>query len=170
MNRKPHSPEFKEQALRKVRERGSRTQQSVADELNICFSTLKGWLQGSTKTAKGLPGDVAVALSAQGQGIGLGLLRGAIRRTFLISEQADIRAMLTNPIDDSAVRFYKRFGFVASPAGEQQLLLLLRCKALGGWVSPRGCCAKGPKLWSASPSQVKRSATRRHDRGLGATP
>jgi transposase-like protein len=55
MNRKPHSPEFKEQALRKLRERGNRTQQSVADELNICLSTLKGWLQGSKKMARGLP-------------------------------------------------------------------------------------------------------------------
>ena len=67
MNQKPHSPEFKEQALRKLRERGARTQQSVADELNICLSTLKGWLQGSTKMArvlphgaKPLPGDVPV--------------------------------------------------------------------------------------------------------------
>jgi transposase-like protein len=55
MNQKPHSPEFKEQALRKLRERGNRTQQSVADELNICLSTLKGWLQGSKKMARGLP-------------------------------------------------------------------------------------------------------------------
>ena len=55
MNLKQHSPEFKEQALRKLRERGSRTQQSVADELNICLSTLKGWLQGSKKVARGLP-------------------------------------------------------------------------------------------------------------------
>jgi transposase-like protein len=55
MNQKPHSPEFKEQALRKLRERGNRTQQSVANELNICLSTLKGWLQGSKKTLRGLP-------------------------------------------------------------------------------------------------------------------
>ena len=54
MNRNPHSPEFKEQALRKLRERGNRTQQSVADEINICLSTLKGWLQGSKKMARGL--------------------------------------------------------------------------------------------------------------------
>ena len=67
MNRKLHSPEFKEQALRKLRERGIRTQQSVADELNICLSTLKGWLQGSAKIARVLPhgakplaGDVPV--------------------------------------------------------------------------------------------------------------
>ena len=55
MNRTPQSREFKEQALRKLRERGNRTQQSVADELNICLSTLKGWLQGSTKAPRGLP-------------------------------------------------------------------------------------------------------------------
>ena len=53
MNRNLHSPEFKEQALRKLRERGNRTQQSVADEINICLSTLKGWLQGSKKMARG---------------------------------------------------------------------------------------------------------------------
>src|SRR4030042_3177183 len=69
---------------------------------------------------------LAVSTAAQGQGIGLGLLRDAIRRTMLISERAGIRAMLTHPIDDEAVRFYTRFGFVASPAGDQQLLLLLK--------------------------------------------
>ncbi len=69
---------------------------------------------------------LAVSIAAQGQGIGLGLLRDAIRRTFLISEHAGIRAMLTHPVDEEAVRFYTRFGFVASPSGEQQLLLLLK--------------------------------------------
>ena len=34
MNQKSHSPEFKDQALRELRERGSRTQNSVALELN----------------------------------------------------------------------------------------------------------------------------------------
>ena len=41
----------------------------------------------------------------------------------LISEQAGIRAMLTHPIDEDAARFYTRFGFIASPLREQQLLL-----------------------------------------------
>jgi transposase len=50
-----HSKEFKEHALRKVRERGNRTQQSIADELNIALSTLKGWLQSSSASARGLP-------------------------------------------------------------------------------------------------------------------
>jgi DNA-binding transcriptional regulator YiaG len=42
MKQTPHSKEFKEQALRKLRERGSLNQQSIADELNIPLSTLKG--------------------------------------------------------------------------------------------------------------------------------
>jgi transposase-like protein len=55
MKRTPNSPEFKEQALRKLRDRGSRTQQSVANELNISLATLKGWLQANAIAARGLP-------------------------------------------------------------------------------------------------------------------
>jgi GNAT superfamily N-acetyltransferase len=50
----------------------------------------------------------------QRRGIGAGLLQDAIRRTLLIVEQAGISAML-NPIDEDAVRFYTRFGVIASP-------------------------------------------------------
>ena len=55
MKRIPHTQEFKEQALRKLRERGQRTQQSIADELNISLATLKGWLTAQTSAARGLP-------------------------------------------------------------------------------------------------------------------
>mgnify|MGYP000072407658 CR=1 FL=1 len=40
--------------------------------------------------------------------------------------EAGIRAMLTHPIDAQASAFYTRFGFIASPLSEQQLLLLLK--------------------------------------------
>ncbi len=69
---------------------------------------------------------LAVSLQDQGRGIGLGMLQDAIRRTLLIAEQAGIRAMLTHPIDAQASAFYTRFGFIASPLSEQQLLLLLK--------------------------------------------
>lgn len=69
---------------------------------------------------------LAVSLKFQGQGIGFGMLQDAIRRSMLIAEQAGIRALLTHPIDGEAARFYTRFGFVASPLREQQLLLLLK--------------------------------------------
>ncbi len=69
---------------------------------------------------------LAVSRLDQGRGIGTGLLQNAIRRTLLIADQAGIRALLTHPIDDDATRFYLRFGFLASPAREGQLLLLLK--------------------------------------------
>ena len=69
---------------------------------------------------------LAVSTTDQGRGIGIGLLQEAIRRTMLIAEHAGIRAMLTNPIDEDTTRFYTRFGFIASPLREQQLLLLLK--------------------------------------------
>ena len=69
---------------------------------------------------------LAVSTTNQGRGIGVGLLQEAIRRTMLIAEHAGIRAMLTHPIDEDATRFYTRFGFIASPLREQQLLLLLK--------------------------------------------
>jgi predicted N-acetyltransferase YhbS len=68
----------------------------------------------------------AVSVVDQGRGIGFGLLQDAIRRTMLSAEQAGIRAMLTHPTDEDAAQFYTRFGFIASPLREQQLLLLLK--------------------------------------------
>jgi GNAT superfamily N-acetyltransferase len=69
---------------------------------------------------------LGVATHAQGRGIGYGMLQDAIRRTLVIAQQAGIRAILTHPIDDDAARFYTKFGFVASPLRQQQLLLLLK--------------------------------------------
>jgi GNAT superfamily N-acetyltransferase len=69
---------------------------------------------------------LAVSKTAQGQGIGIGLLQDAIRRTLNVAEQVGIRALLTHPIDDEAARFYQHFGFEASPLQQDQLLLLLK--------------------------------------------
>jgi GNAT superfamily N-acetyltransferase len=80
---------------------------------------------------------LAVDLAYQGQGLGVGMLQDAIRRTMLIAEQAGIRAMLTHPIDAEATMFYTRFGFIASPLQEQQLLLLL--KDARQWVHNSQC-------------------------------
>ncbi len=69
---------------------------------------------------------LAVASNHQGCGIGVGLLKDAIRRTLRIAEETGIRAMLTHPIDESATTFYTRFGFEASPLRDRQLLLILK--------------------------------------------
>lgn len=69
---------------------------------------------------------LAVSQTAQGQGLGIGLLQDAIRRSLMVAEQVGIRALMTHPIDDEATQFYKRFGFEASPLSEGQLLMLLK--------------------------------------------
>lgn len=69
---------------------------------------------------------LAVSLADQGRGVGVGMLQEAIRRTLAVADQAGVRALLTHPIDEIATRFYLRFGFEASPVGEQQLILLLK--------------------------------------------
>jgi GNAT superfamily N-acetyltransferase len=69
---------------------------------------------------------LAVSREHHGRSIGAGMLRDAIRRTLVIAEQAGVRAMLTHPIDEDAARFHTRFGFIASPLREEQLLLLLK--------------------------------------------
>lgn len=69
---------------------------------------------------------LAVSLIDQGRGIGIGMLQEAIRRTLAVAEHADVRALLTHPIDEAAERFYLRFGFEPSPARGQQLILRLK--------------------------------------------
>lgn len=69
---------------------------------------------------------LAVDKHHQGKGIGVGLLKDAIRRALMIAEQAGVRAMMTHPLNAEAARFYQTFGFEISPLGEQQLLLLLK--------------------------------------------
>ena len=53
MQRIRRTPEFKEQALSKARQRGTRTLEEVAAELNMSVGTLKGWLQESSKGGAG---------------------------------------------------------------------------------------------------------------------
>jgi hypothetical protein len=67
MQKNQHSPQFIEQALSKVRTRGSRTLESVATELNMPLGTLKSWLKRSRSVGAGLahaptlPGDTPAA-------------------------------------------------------------------------------------------------------------
>jgi transposase-like protein len=45
-----HTPEFKERAILKVLQRGDKTIQTIAEELNINLFTLKEWLRKSRTT------------------------------------------------------------------------------------------------------------------------
>lgn len=55
MAKQRHTIEFKEQALSKARQRGTRTLEIVAAELNMSLGTLKGWLKTTGKSAAQTP-------------------------------------------------------------------------------------------------------------------
>ena len=49
--KKSYTSEFREQALSKARQRGSRTLKAVSNELNVSLGSLKGWLKASNHKA-----------------------------------------------------------------------------------------------------------------------
>ncbi len=86
-----------------------------------------------------------------GQGLGAGLLKDAIRRSLLVAEQAGIRARLSDPIDAPAAGFQGRFGFEASPLREQQWLpVLADARRAAAWTARSGACSIPG--WGAAPT------------------
>src|SRR3546814_20405179 len=72
-----------------------------------------------------LIGRLAVASDFQGLGLGADLLADALRRCAAASEIAGARAVIVHAIDDDAVGFYARHGFIASPLGESVFLMAI---------------------------------------------
>jgi len=70
-----------------------------------------------------LIGRLAVDRTFQGIGLGSDLLSDALRRCLAAADIAGIRGIVAHAIDDDAVRFYKRHGFVVSPLGERVMLM-----------------------------------------------
>ena len=66
---------------------------------------------------------LAVDSSAQGLGLGAALLKDALLRTIQAAEIAGLRAMLVHAKDDSAKRFYEKFGFEPSPIDAYHLFV-----------------------------------------------
>lgn len=59
MTRNRHSIEFREQALSKVRQRGARSVQDIADDLNMSCGTLRKWISQTNRS------DLVAAPQAQ---------------------------------------------------------------------------------------------------------
>lgn len=69
-------------------------------------------------------GRLAVDVSVQGKGVGVGLLRHALDTTTTLAQSAGIRALLVHAKDETAAEFYAKFGFV--PSSLDPLMLLVR--------------------------------------------
>lgn len=68
---------------------------------------------------------LAVDLHERGQGLGSALLRDAFLRTLQAAEIAGLRAMIVHAKDDTAQRFYEKYGFEPSPIDAYHLYLKL---------------------------------------------
>lgn len=69
---------------------------------------------------------LAVHSEWQGRGIGAGLLLDALGRTLQAADIIGIRALAVHAKDESAVSFYRHFGFMPSPADKRHLFLLIK--------------------------------------------
>lgn len=73
-------------------------------------------------------GRLAVSKSAQGKGLGSGLLGLAMRKTALSAEFIGVAGMFVDAKDEGAARFYQRFGF--EPLPDRPLTLFLPIKTI----------------------------------------
>ncbi len=71
-------------------------------------------------------GRLAVDRGWQGSGLGSGLLRDALLRTYTVSKQVGVRALLVHALSGDAKIFYMRHGFMQSPMEPMTLMLNLR--------------------------------------------
>lgn len=78
-----------------------------------------------------LLGRLAVDLNHQGMGIGAGLLKDALQRVAQISKAVGSRALIVHAIDQNAMAFYVKYGFIEFPQGSQTLFLPIDTITLG---------------------------------------
>lgn len=68
-------------------------------------------------------GRLAVDKEFQNHGIGGGLLRDALRRTVQAAAMVGVAALIVHALDDDALAFYIKYGFVAFPQGSRTLFM-----------------------------------------------
>jgi GNAT superfamily N-acetyltransferase len=69
-------------------------------------------------------GRLAIALSHQGRGLGMDLLRDAVLRTLQVADIVGCRALLAHALHEKAARFYDAAGFKPSPV--EPLIYMVR--------------------------------------------
>jgi predicted N-acetyltransferase YhbS len=72
-----------------------------------------------------LLGRLAIDRSAQGFGLGAGLLKDAVQRVWAASDLLGVRGILVDALDGDAKLFYEKFGFRASEALPLKLMVTL---------------------------------------------
>lgn len=66
---------------------------------------------------------LAVDLKSQGSRLGGALLKDALERSILVSQNTGVRALLVHALNERARAFYEHYGFKLSPAHPMVLML-----------------------------------------------
>ena len=70
-------------------------------------------------------GRLAVDRRAQGIKLGAAMLRDAVNRAIVVSQNTGVRALLVHAINNRAKQFYEHYGFQESPQHSMTLMLRL---------------------------------------------
>lgn len=78
-----------------------------------------------------LLGRLAIDNSVKGQGLGETLLMDALKRSYLVSKnEIGSMAIVVDPINEDAIRFYKKYGFIILPESGKMFLAMKTLSAL----------------------------------------
>ena len=77
-----------------------------------------------------LLGRLAVDNRFQGKGIGQILLIDALKRSYDISDEIGSFAVVVDPLDDEAEKFYEKFGFIKLPDSKKMFIAMKTLKSL----------------------------------------
>ena len=69
-----------------------------------------------------LLGRLAVSKSYQGQGLGELILMDALKRSYFISMQVGSMAVIVDPLDEEAEKFYEKYDFISLPDSGKMFL------------------------------------------------
>lgn len=77
-----------------------------------------------------LLGRLAIDLKFQGKGIGKILLVDALKRSYEISKEIGSYAIVVDPIDEDAVKFYQKYDFIPLPDSGKMFITINTLKQL----------------------------------------
>jgi len=77
-----------------------------------------------------LLGRLAIDIKYQGKGIGKILLIDALKRSYEISKEIGSFAVVVDPIDEDAEKFYEKYGFIKLPDSAKMLIATKTLKEL----------------------------------------
>lgn len=77
-----------------------------------------------------LLGRLAIDKNFQGKGIGKILLIDALKRSYELSEEIGSFAVVVDPIDEKAEKFYEKFGFIKQPDSGKMFIAMKTLKQL----------------------------------------